>query len=175
MAAEGSSFSGWVEMLPSAFGKLKTAEKDNVLQKLKLTLDKLKTYNERVAKLKKSKDLVAMAKSEQQFSLVHSEALAKIWGVLNDEAVNAMLVKQDFFVQQCGDQASFLPEPEGNWEFINKCADHPLPQGQMDALKGMSGLLGFDEDLKDLQSKYAFNLLLNATALVLRVAWLQET
>ena len=172
---EGLSFSAWVEDLPSIFGNLRNADKDNVLQKMKFTLEKLKTYAERVDKFKRNKDLIAMAKSEKQISLVQSEALAKIWAVLKDKAEDAMLVKQEFLVQQCGDQASFLPEPEGRWEFIEQCADHPLPQGEVDALKGMSTLLGFEEDFKGLQSKHAFNLLLNASALVLRVAWLQGT
>ena len=71
-------------------GSSRLLKRTNVLQKLKLTLDKLKTYNERVAKLKKSKRLGCHGQVWTAIFLWSIQKLwRRFWGVLNDEAVNA--------------------------------------------------------------------------------------
>lgn len=168
---EETTFAGWLKAMPAAVGILEGAVQSNVLG----LLSGMVAHVEPLKKMKVSFDNNGLPDLGQAaFAVCEMEATAfpALWSVTLAKCQKLLLTTQPWFLKVAGANPQFLPKPDSlapaDKDFFQKCATHEIPDSSMNALKSMAVLVKKEDELKVMQGKFLFQLLMARTAAALQ-------
>ena len=107
---------------------------------------------------------------------VEESLLDTLWSAVAEKFSTGLLTSQDFFVNTCGRDPTFLPDPgsvDGERAFWENCANHPMPQVHFNALRSMAQIMKTHKEFsQNEERRLNFNELMQNAALCMFDTWL---